>query len=306
MYRVHSMGRVCAFFGAIFLPKYRKAVRHYDMKVIKKINTSAAVALDSTGKEIVILGKGVGFPQVPYELTDMARIERTFYDINPKYLAMLADISQPILMASAEISEQAEIELHCQLNPNLPITLADHLKFAIERLRKGIDLTTPIAYDVRHLYPKEAKMGIRALDTFKKYTNVTLPDSEAVDVAMHLINAEVESGDMHSLMMTLKIISEVEKIVERQLYITLDKDSYYYSRFTMHLRYLIQRLSSGRQTKERGAGILRTLARECPEIHLCALQVSDYLKGTWDWQCNDEEVLYLMMHINRVQEKTNQ
>ena len=48
------------------------------MKIIKKINTSAAIALDSMGREIVVFGKGIGFPAVPYELEDLSLIERTF------------------------------------------------------------------------------------------------------------------------------------------------------------------------------------------------------------------------------------
>ena len=44
------------------------------MKIIKKINTSAAIALDSFGKEIVVFGKGIGFPSVPYELEDLSLI----------------------------------------------------------------------------------------------------------------------------------------------------------------------------------------------------------------------------------------
>ena len=54
------------------------------MKITKKINTSAALALDSTGREVVVLGKGIGFPPVPYELNDLSKIERTFYDVDPK------------------------------------------------------------------------------------------------------------------------------------------------------------------------------------------------------------------------------
>lgn len=101
------------------------------------------MALDSTGREVVVLGTGIGFPKVPYELTDLSKIERTFYDIDPKYLGMIADLPQPILLASASIAEDAEMELGCQLNPNLPLTLADHLSFAVERLENGISLTAP-------------------------------------------------------------------------------------------------------------------------------------------------------------------
>ena len=274
------------------------------MRIIKKINTSAALALDSTGKEIIVLGKGLGFPTMPYELEDLSKIERTFYDVDSRYLGMIEDIPQPILLASGEIAELAEDELDCCMNPNLPFTLADHLNFAVSRLRNGIDLTTPIAYDVKHLYPKEFDLGIRSLDILREMAGVTLPEHEAINVTMHIINAEAESSDLHNLMMTLSIIDQVEKIVERQMNITLDKESYNYSRFSMHLRYLIQRLESGKPAEEHGAEMLRPIAREYPEIYMCALKVSDYFKGTWNWKCSDEEIVYLMMHIHRVWERT--
>jgi len=284
----------------IFLPR---EVLH-PVKIIKKINTSAVMALDSTGREIVVLGKGLGFPAIPYELDDLSRIDRTFYDVDPRYLGMIAEIPQPILLASAEIAELAEDELDCRLNPNLPFTLADHLHFAISRLRNGIDLTTPIAYDVKHLYPKEFDLGIRSLDVLKEMAGVTLPEHEAISVTMHIINAEAESSDLHNLMMTLSIIEQVEIIVERHMKITLDKESYNYSRFAMHLRYLIQRLESGKPTEQHESAMLRPIAREYPEIYTCALKVADYFKGTWNWKCSDEEIVYLMMHIHRVWQRT--
>ena len=44
------------------------------MKIIRQINNNAALALDGNGKELVVLGRGVGFPKMPYELTDLSRI----------------------------------------------------------------------------------------------------------------------------------------------------------------------------------------------------------------------------------------
>ena len=63
------------------------------MKIVKRINTNAAIAINGNKKEIVILGKGVGFPKVPYELTDISVIERIFYDIDPIYINILANLS---------------------------------------------------------------------------------------------------------------------------------------------------------------------------------------------------------------------
>lgn len=274
------------------------------MQVIRKINNSAAVALDSKGKEIMVLGKGLGFPAMPYELGDLSGVERTFYDIDPRYLDMIGSLQREVLLASAEISEEAEISLNASLNPNLPLTLADHLQFAMERINKGMEVATPLAYDVRHLYPQEYKLGLLALDILENAVGIRLPDIEAINVALHLINAQAESGEARSAMQVFKIIGEIDGIVEEQLRITLDKESYSYSRFVMHLQYLIQRLASGKPVDNLGGSMLKPMAKEYPDIYFCAKQVVKYLDSTYGWMCNDEETLYLMLHINRVKEKT--
>ena len=101
------------------------------MQIIKKINNNAALGLDGSGTEVVVLGKGIGFPDMPYELTDYNAIQRTFYDMDPRYVQMAAGIPSAVLEASADIAEQAELELECELSPNLPFTLADHLNSAL-------------------------------------------------------------------------------------------------------------------------------------------------------------------------------
>ena len=30
------------------------------------------------------------------------------------------------------------------------------------------------------------------------------------------------------------------------------------------------------------------------------IELSNYLKNTWKWDCNNDETLYLMLHINRL------
>ena len=41
------------------------------MKIIKKINTSAALALDASGHEVVVLGKGSGKMSVPAKCEEL-------------------------------------------------------------------------------------------------------------------------------------------------------------------------------------------------------------------------------------------
>ncbi len=273
------------------------------MKIVRGINHNAALAVDGHGNELVVLGKGVGFPQVPYELTDMSKVLKTFYDVDSRYMEMIAGISQQLLLASADIVEQAEINLDSELNSNIIFTLADHLNFAIERTNKGIEFIMPLEYDVAHLYPNEYELGELALDIVEDYTKCRLPDSEAVNVAMHIINAEVENGDIHSVRMTLQIMTDIDGMIEKELGIKLDKDSFMYSRFTMHLRYLIQRLAEGKQLQDGISNMLEGMICQYPKIYKCTQKIFDYLKDKWSWECTQDEVLYLMIHINRLKEK---
>lgn len=273
------------------------------MKIKKVISNNAVLAVDSKDHDVVVLGSGVGWRKTVEQEIDLERVERTFYDMDDRYLEMLGQLPENVLLASADVVEQAEVNLECDLNPNLPVTLADHLQFAIERMRKDVRVNTPLAYDVEHLYPREAELGMLALDILQDYTGLRLPESEVTGVALHLINAEMEGGNLHSMMMAVQIIADIDKIVERDLGVVLNKRSFYYSRFTMHLRYLIQRLEANAPAPEVNAGMLRETAREYPDVYTCARHIAAYFKRKWGWRCSDEEVLYLMLHINRVKQQ---
>lgn len=276
------------------------------MQVIKKINNNAAVALDGRGKEMVVLGNGIGFPAVPYELKDLSKVTKTFYDIHPKFIDLFAGLSEDIVMASADIVERAEITLGVELNPNLPFSLADHISFAISRESRGIQLAMPIAYDVKHLYPKEAQIGVIALETIRMYTGTMLPETEAISIALHIVNAEMESSNLGNMMMTMEIIEEINEIVESQMGIKINRETYNYSRFAMHLQFLIQRLSSGRPANDDSGDILRQTMREYPQIYACATAVAVFIERKYHWQFTKDEILYLMLHINRVSIKNEE
>lgn len=273
------------------------------MKVIRKINNNAAVAQDRNGREMVVMGRGVGFGVMPYELTDLSRIYRTFYDVDPRYFDALADLPQNVVLASADIVEQAEISLGGELNANLAFTLADHIAFAIQREKKGIILAMPLAYDVKRLYPKESELGIRALEIIRLHTGTSLPDAESVSIALHLINAELEGSNMHTMLTALNVLEELTAIVEQRLGIVLCREGYNYARFAMHLQFLVQRLQAGRPAQDNSENLLEQTAQEYPEIYDCACALVRHLEERYGWQCSRDEILYLMLHIHRVQNR---
>lgn len=275
------------------------------MKLLRKINNNAAVAQDKRGREMVVLGRGVGFHPMPYELTDLSVVYRTFYDVEPQYYEMLSSLPEEALMAAADIAEQAEIALQAELNPNLPFTLADHIAFAQEREKQGIRLATPLHYDVQHLYPREYELGLQAMETVRLRTGTALPRAEAVNIALHIVNAELEGSDLSSTLAAVEVLDEVTVLVERELGIALDRESYNYARFAMHIQFLVRRLSSGKVMEQGSGKMLSELSAEYPATYRCAQAVAKEIEQRHGWHCSSDEVLYLMLHIYRVQNCQN-
>lgn len=275
------------------------------MKLLRKINNNAAVAQDKRGREMVVLGRGVGFHPMPYELTDLSVVYRTFYDVDPQYYEMLSSLPEEALMAAADIAEQAEIALQAELNPNLPFTLADHIAFAQEREKQGIRLATPLHYDVQHLYPREYELGLQAMETVRLRTGTALPRAEAVNIALHIVNAELEGSDLSSTLAAVEVLDEVTVLVERELGIALDRESYNYARFAMHIQFLVRQLSSGKVMEQGSGKMLSELSAEYPATYRCAQAVAKEIEQRHGWHCSSDEVLYLMLHIYRVQNRQN-
>lgn len=103
------------------------------MLILKKINNNVALAASDAGEEIVVFGRGVGFPAMPYELKDESVIQRVFASVDEKLLGALQSISDEVLLAASDIVALAGETLDCGLSPNLLVSLADHIQYAVER-----------------------------------------------------------------------------------------------------------------------------------------------------------------------------
>ena len=272
------------------------------MVITKKINNNVAMARDDRGNELVVFGRGVGFPATPYLLTDESIIQGVFSNINDGILSMVRGIRSEIIDASLEIMDIAKTELGCELNPNAFFTLADHLQFAAERVSEGVIIDNPLAGTVEFVYPREYEIGQRGLRIFAEATGVELPPTEACSIAMHIADSVRDgdrASDMAEVMRTLSSIDEVTNIVERCFDITVDRASYNYARFTTHLRYLIKRLVNGQVAESPNTDLFTRIATDFPEVCACADEICSYLQERYNCVSSDEEKLYLMMYINR-------
>lgn len=276
------------------------------MLIFRKVNNNVALAKDDDGTECVIFGLGIGFPAVPYELADRSKITRIYRDVDERFLGAIASLSDSYILASSDIVDLARVELDVELNPNLVFTLADHLQFAQKRQEKGAVLEHPLAEEVSYVYPREYELGKKGLAIVQQRTGSELADTEAVSIALHIVAGESKrpgtASDMDVIIRSATIIEAITGIVEDSFGIVLDRTSFSYMRFVTHLRFLVGRLMRGKREKTQNSALFREAAREFPEAYGCAARIQEYLREGYGWNCTSEEMLYLMMHINRVKQ----
>ncbi len=275
------------------------------MRILQTLNNNVAIASDDQVRTCVVFGKGIGFPKAPYTLKDESAVIRRFYEFDESLMPMVAGLSEEVLAAASEITQEARSQLNCTLNPNLAFTLADHLNYALSRVRSGIVLEIPLQSEVNYVYPRELAVGRFGLTVVKRYCGAELPDSEATAIALHLVNAEGSSegsGDMDLVIKSTEIIDRIIAIVESCIERSIDRDSYSYMRFVMHLRFLIARLMGSRPDAFVGSRVsvlLPQVRAEFPQAVACAEYISKYLKEAYGWDCSDDELLYLILHSNQ-------
>lgn len=268
------------------------------MKVVKNINNNVALCLDTNGKEVMAFGKGIGFGKPPYEI-DLSRIERTYYNVEPRYAEMINSVSDTTLEIADKVINYAVIKLDCNLNANAIITLADHIGFAIKRFEQNMNLKLPIINDIKHLFEAEIDIGNYAVDLIYKQTGIKMPFEEAGYIALHILNSEYVNPQK-PISVDEETIRDIVGIIEQQLNVSVDTNDFNYSRFVSHMHYLIKRGKNNKIIKSKNLSLYDSFVETFPEISDCVKVIGDYFFKQHSMQLSEEENLYLMMHINRL------
>ena len=268
------------------------------MKVIRCINNNVAICLDSTGKEVVAFGKGIGFKKPTYDV-ELSQIDRVYYNIDNSYISMINELPEDIIEISSIIVEKARESINNLSNANVVITLADHIDFCIKRYKKGIDVNMSLALDVEQLYEKEWQVGLYGINLIKKRLGVNLPKKEAAYIALHILNAEGNENNSASDENT-DIISKITRIVEQSFNIVVDERDFNYSRFVSHIHYLIKRSKKTTTLSTSNIKLFETVKQQYPKVYDCVCVIADLLKDSYHMTLSQEELLYLMLHVNRL------
>jgi beta-glucoside operon transcriptional antiterminator len=276
------------------------------MKAIKKYNNNIILASDE-GHEVIVLGKGIGFQTNPGSPVDMSLIEKVFIPQDTvqisRFADTLSDLAYEYILLATKIVDCGKALLQTKLNPSVIVALADHFSVTFTRPLEYVDAQSPLKWDLRYLYPREFETGVRALEIIRREQQVALPEYEAANIALHFINAEIDSADMSTTFKIVAITSDIIGIIKDYLNISFDEGSFDLMPFVIHLRNLVLKYTVRPDQKVLGDDDLYTLVMQrYPEAAECCRGICGYLRETHGWEPVRNDILFLTLHIRRITE----
>ena len=274
------------------------------MIVEKVLNNNVVVSIDpKTKKEVILMGSGIAFNKKPGQQIDEKKIEKTFVvddeNLGNKIKKLINQIPEGIFEITDEIITHAIVELNTVLDKQIYVSLADHIAFAVKRFRSGIIIKNELLNEVRRVHKAEFKVSLWAVDYINEKLGIELPEDEAGFIALHFVNAGYRETTMKSITST-KIIKDILNIIKYNFAIELDEDDLNYDRLLTHLKYFAKRIVNNNQNNSTDSDFIKMISTTYPEAYECAVNIGDYILKNNDYHVNDDEIVYLTMHIQRV------
>lgn len=272
------------------------------MKILKVINNNVVSSKNDKEREIIVLGKGIGFQKNSGDNIPEDKIEKIFQlstAASSQFEKLVGEIPYEYIKYTDEIVKEATKILGRNLNRNIYITLTDHLHFAIERYKKNIIFHNALLWEIKKFYSVEYTIGLRAISMLKEKEGIELSVDEAGFIALHIVNAEMD-GDIRQTASAPEMLMDMLNIVKYTFNIMLDEDTLSYERFVTHLKFFIQRAIDKSYYPTEENDLYDFYRRKCPKAYDCARKIRTYMEEKTGNTVTDEEMMYLTVHISRV------
>lgn len=269
-------------------------------RIIKVLNNNGILVYhNETGRELILMGNGVGFGKKPtQQIEDMTGAKVYSLVTRQKQQSVLKVVNgiQPgFIEAAGRIIEEAE-KVFSEVNHEILLPMADHIALAAKRAKENRQIPNPFTPDIRVLFSKEYTVAIRGRDIIREMMGYEISDDEVGFLTLH-IHAGLSDEQVSVTLDTTRIINEGIRMIEKGFSQKLQEDSLAYTRLMSHLYYMVARTRNGESTKVDFNDFIFT---NYPETGRVAEMVCSYMGNELKKPVAKEEIGFLAIHIQRV------
>lgn len=274
----------------------------YRVKKALNHNTLIAISMDDN-QEYLLIGKGIGFGKKVSERFEIPNhAECTIYSLKEQTergnaMEILKGI-EPIYLEIAENVLTKSEKVFGKIDRRILFPMADHLAFAVQRIRANEQISNPLTEDIRALFHMEYKTAECVKDILWDRLQVVIDEHEIGYIALH-IHSAIEDENVALSMQIARAVRECIQMVEMENDKKIDVMSLSYNRLMNHIRYMVARAIKGEKLK---LNMNDYMSVKYPKSYGIAKKVCSRLEQQLRRNCplDEVEIGYLAMHIERV------
>ena len=272
----------------------------YMYRVSKVLNNNGVIAIEmEENQEYVLLGKGIGFGKKVSQRFE-APSDCTRYslknDTERGSASSLVKSVDPVFLEIAnEVLREAE-RTFGNIDKRILFPLADHISFAVARMKNGEQISNPLTGDIHALFYKEFQVASVLKKILSDRMQIEIGDDEIGYVALH-VHSAIEDEKVSVAMQMARTVRECVSIIEAETGKKIDVMTLDYNRLMNHVKYMAARLLRGEELK---VNINDYIEIKFPKAFAIATTVCDHLGENIGVQPGEREIGYLAMHIERV------
>ena len=273
--------------------RVRKALNH---------NTLIAISMDNN-QEYLLIGKGIGFGKKVSERFEIPEnIECSIYSLQEqtergKAMELVKGMDPIYLEIAGKVLTKSE-EVFGKIDRRILFPMADHIAFAVQRIRANEQISNPLTDDIRALFHMEYKTAECVKDILREMLQIEIDEHEIGYIALH-IHSAIEDENVALSMQIAMAVRECIRMIEEETGQTIDVMSLSYNRLMNHIRYMVARSIKGEKLK---LNMNDYMSIKFPKSYAMAVEVCRQLEVQLHRKSplDEVEIGYLAMHIERV------
>ena len=270
-------------------------------RIKKVLNHNSVIAIgEGDNREYLVMGKGIAFGKKVTERVETGAEDAVYslHELNTDRGAatdIIKTVSPECLELANEVLNRAEKEFG-QIDRSILFPMADHIAFAVRRIRNNEQISNPLTEDIRILFYKEYKVAECMKQLLADMLGVEIDEHEIGYIALH-VHSAIEEEKVSQAMQVARAVRECISLVEKQTGKKIDVMSLSYNRLMNHIRYMIARSLNGEKLK---VSMNDYMEIKFPEAYKMAIKVCDEIEKDLKLKLEDVEIGYLAIHIERV------
>ncbi len=275
--------------------------------IVKKVlNNNVLIAENENYREVVLIGKGIGFNRKKGDRLKEGIIEKIFIlkdkEKQEQYKSLLPNMDHEISNAIIDALSYIKNKTGTSLSEQVHVALTDHLFFSIYRTMKGMVITHPFLSEIKALYPLEYEIASDVVKIVNDSVKIKLPEGEIGFIALHVHSA---LHDTHIARVNKRsyLIHDLVKMIEDAFQTNMEKEPSIYIRLLRYLQYMVDQAETEEIENTESKKIIFVLQNEYPFCYNLTQKVIKEIHNRLQKPVGNAEAVYLTLFLQRIYDK---